>query len=543
MRTAYILLFLLWMPFLSAAQNPNGYYNTASGKKKEQLKTALHTITRNHTAIDYGSVWNAFYQTDRKADGTVWDMYSNIVRNFSNTSGMNREHSLPKSWWGGDENPAYTDLNHLFPSDADANTAKLNYPLGVVGSATFSNGVSKVGSNIYPGYTGMVFEPANQYKGDFARAYFYMVTCYQDFYNKWKYFYMMDGNTYPVFKSWAVSMLLDWHRNDPVSDKERARNEAVFKIQNNRNPFIDYPDLVEHIWGNKTEVAFTINTQITEPVLATPTNDTKLDFGTVLKNASNTKSLFVKGYNLSGNLTVLLYGANKDMYKVSVTTISSASANTEAGFELKVTYSPTAVATTHTASIIIYDGGIEGSVMVNITGKCIDPSVVSSPVATSATYVTTSSFTANWQAVPSADGYLLNVYKGTPASPVAVVTDEDVAGLSFDLVDLEMGADYYYNVKAVFGSYVSQPSNNVLVATATSLEEGLAGKGVSCWVDEGTVWIKTTDAAPMQIVATNLQGQRVALLRPSGNVCSLQLPQGVYFVDVDGQIHKVVVGR
>lgn len=148
-----ILLGLLFsVLFLSVAgQNPNGYYNNASGKKKDELKTALYQIVRNHTVLDYGSLWTVFRQTDQRQDGTVWDMYSNITRTF-NSYGLNREHSLPKSWWGGDVNPAYTDVNHLYPSDADANMAKSNYALGIVGNnPTFNNGVSKVGYNTYPG--------------------------------------------------------------------------------------------------------------------------------------------------------------------------------------------------------------------------------------------------------------------------------------------------------------------------------------------------------------------------------------------------------
>ena len=184
-------------------------------------------------------------------------MYSDVTRYVSNGwSGMNREHSLPKSWWGGDENAAYTDLNHLYPSDRDANMKKSNYPLGEVGTATYDNGVTKVG---YPiagqgGGSSRVFEPDDEYKGDFARTYFYMATCYQDFF--WKYTYMMLNGEYPSMAQWAIDMLLEWHRADPVSKKELDRNEEVYRIQHNRNPFIDMPDLVEFIWGDKVGVPY-----------------------------------------------------------------------------------------------------------------------------------------------------------------------------------------------------------------------------------------------------------------------------------------------
>jgi len=251
-RTISIYFFGLYT--LLFAQAPAGYYNTAVGKKDAELKTALHTIIKDHTMLEYYSSSTSFQKTDWHPDGYFWDMYSNNKR--TRWSGMNREHNLPKSWWS--TNPettiAYTDLHNLYPSDATANTAKSNYPLGVVGGTpTFSNGVVKVGSNSYPGYSGTVFEPANEYKGDFARDYMYVVTCYEDYANNWRSLgtasMLYNGVTYPVFRPYAVNLLLEWSRNDPVSDKEINRNNAVYELQGNRNPFIDFPSLTEYIWG------------------------------------------------------------------------------------------------------------------------------------------------------------------------------------------------------------------------------------------------------------------------------------------------------
>ena len=109
----------------------------------QALKNAIHDLAIQRTVHSYGSLWTYFPQTDCMPDDPrrVWDMYSNYTYYFSSrlgssTSGMNKEHALPKSWWGGyNENQgyiAYTDLNHLYPSDANANSAKLHYPLGEV---------------------------------------------------------------------------------------------------------------------------------------------------------------------------------------------------------------------------------------------------------------------------------------------------------------------------------------------------------------------------------------------------------------------------
>ena len=192
-------------------------------------------------------------------------MYSNDPLYSPDFRGLNREHSLPKSWWGGSQStPAYTDLNHLYPSEAAANQAKNNYPLGkVTGNTKFNNGVCKVGPGQNSGGAQYVFEPADEYKGDFARTYFYMVTCYQNM--SWKYTYMCRDGVYPSLQQWAIDLLLQWHRADGVSQKELDRNEQVFLIQNNRNPFIDYPELAEYIWGNKKGQAFTTPDSPDEP--------------------------------------------------------------------------------------------------------------------------------------------------------------------------------------------------------------------------------------------------------------------------------------
>lgn len=243
---------------IASAQIPANYYDKAIGKQSAELKTALHNIIRPHTILEYYASSTYFKSTDWHPNDYFWDMYSNAKRDNWQSGGMNREHNMPKSWWS--ENPesteAYSDLHNLYPSDAAANTAKSNYPLGIVGAnPTYSNGVVKVGDNIYSGYTGSVFEPANEYKGDFARDYMYVVTCYEDYATKWRSLgtaSMLTRTTYPVFKPYAISLLMAWHRADPVSPKEINRNNAVYNIQNNRNPFIDYPLLAEYLWGKLT---------------------------------------------------------------------------------------------------------------------------------------------------------------------------------------------------------------------------------------------------------------------------------------------------
>ena len=106
-----------------------------------------------------------------------------------------------------------------------------------------------------------MFEPNDEYKGDFARTYFYMVTCYEEKLADWYTSHSesrptLDGKAYPGLSSWQLEMLMKWAKNDPVSEKEINRNNAVYDIQMNRNPFIDYPGLEEYIWGDKKDMAF-----------------------------------------------------------------------------------------------------------------------------------------------------------------------------------------------------------------------------------------------------------------------------------------------
>ncbi len=252
------VLIVLWHSLVLAANAavPSGYYSTIDGKQAVALKSALSGLIQNKLVLEYDSLWALFTVTDTRSDGTVWDMYSN--RRQTGFSGMNREHAFPKSWWGGSRNAAYSDLHHLFPADEAANLAKSNHPLGNVGIPVFDNGVSKVGYDSFQGNSTecLVFEPADTYKGDFARAYFYVATCYQDL--TWKHTFMVETNSYPTFRPEAVRLLMDWHRKDPVSTKERTRNEAVYTFQHNRNPFIDYPELASYLWGDSTAYAFSL---------------------------------------------------------------------------------------------------------------------------------------------------------------------------------------------------------------------------------------------------------------------------------------------
>lgn len=260
-------------------------YPELDGKKGSEILNILYSKINSHTVLSYSDVRADKAKVDFRSDGTVWDMYSDCVfysssycssGEYSDCECYNREHSVPKSFWGGStEEPMYTDLHQILPTDYAANSSRSAWPYGEVdgGSVTWSNNLSKLGYSSSYGTT--VFEPADDYKGDIARIYFYMLTCYKDKdftqggqgYRVFNY----SGST-STFTSTAKAMFLKWHRNDPVSQKEIDRNNAVAKKQGNRNPFVDAPELAEYIWGNKTSTAYSC-TSVTAYTITVKAND------------------------------------------------------------------------------------------------------------------------------------------------------------------------------------------------------------------------------------------------------------------------------
>ena len=302
MKKPLLFIFSVLSVLYASAQAPNNTgtdYQAADGKKAEELKSALFAIISPHTIQTYTyGVWDAIESYDLREDGKIWEIYSGIS-NFTPKTDRdkgddveegkkyNREHAMPKSWFNeatqdnytNNVYPMYTDLHHLFPTDRLINTMRSNYPYGEVGAnitkqseggfSKFGRCVDSLGYKV-SGVNGRVFEPNDQYKGDLARVYFYMATAYESYKNEkgvtrspkdWKSD-MLTSDVYPFFTDWALKMLLRWAANDPISEKEIKRNEAIYGIQGNRNPFVDYPGLEQYIWGSKKDVAFSYNNYV-----------------------------------------------------------------------------------------------------------------------------------------------------------------------------------------------------------------------------------------------------------------------------------------
>jgi len=273
MKKSIFLFFCIFSAFFLQifAQIPSGYYNNVNGKKGKELQKTLYQIIKNHRSVSYTpEVWFYYQYTDVKPSGKIWDIYSDIPNgepdyefiyrinqcvSTSSNEGIcyQREHTFCQSWFGGsDLSPTpFTDFFHLYPVDGSINNKRSNNPYGIAVAPidhTFSNG-SKIGMNSYPDAPKVkCFEPIDDFKGDIARSFFYMATRYmfED-----THFQAQSPMTFKSqLQPWAVQMFLEWHQLDPVSQKEKDRNNAIYAVQKNRNPFIDHPEWVYNIWGS-----------------------------------------------------------------------------------------------------------------------------------------------------------------------------------------------------------------------------------------------------------------------------------------------------
>ena len=277
------------------AQGPNGsntYYKNADGLCGEELKTAMSKIiTNGHSVKSYSSLDQYYQYTDKRADGLLRDWYDNTTNYSLNGGGWNKEHLVPQSWFK-EASPMKSDIVHVVPTNSSSNSDRGDKPLAEVGQKSLKCTTTYCifGTCKTPGYTGAVYEPNDEIKGDIARIYFYMATRYEDVILNWKgnkdnsetAAAVIDhngGSKYKPFKQWYMNMLLRWAKEDPVNEIEIARNNGVKQVQNNRNPFVDYPGLEDYIWGDKVDVPFSYDdydsdvTYIARPTFESTTNE------------------------------------------------------------------------------------------------------------------------------------------------------------------------------------------------------------------------------------------------------------------------------
>ena len=359
-----ILSFFAGMAF---AQAPANYYNGTAGLTGSDLKTKLsQIITAGHQDNGYNGLWTAYQTTDRdyyyENNGSILDIYSenpttsdpynfiystNQCGNYSDEGDCyNREHKVPQSLFN-ENSPMKSDANFIRATDGKVNGIRSNYPFGKVGSATNTslNG-SKLGTSISTDYSGVVFEPIDEFKGDVARMIFYFVTRYQNSLSSFSSGDMLGSTPFPGLLQWELNQLLAWHELDAVSPAEIGRNNAIYTYQGNRNPYIDNPNFVNLVWGGSS-----IETQIP----TTPTNLTSSNITATSVDLSwnaSTDNIGVTGYTI--------YVNNVIYPTINSTSATISNLNPSTSYNFKViakdaagnlsTQSNTATATTLTGS-------------------------------------------------------------------------------------------------------------------------------------------------------------------------------------------------
>lgn len=414
-RNCLLLVVLTCLfPFFVFAEIPAGYYDDAVGKSGEDLQKSLSTILNDATDVGYDGLWNLYKTTDRRSDGKVWDMYSDVTNYTFGTDQCgsygsegdcyNREHSVPKSWFNK-QSPMVSDIWHVYPTDGKVNGMRSNYPFGEVASDApgSENGFSKWGKCKTLGYSHTVFEPNDEYKGDFARTYFYFATRYKGVATS-GYGAEVFSSAYPYITKWQLDMLLRWHEQDPVSQKELDRNEAVYESrQGNRNPFIDYPELVDLIFGDSRNIPFMPDGG-DAPYIEAPRNGSTVDMGIASVNSSSpvTVQLSVRGRNIESTVSFEVGGNDSECFSVNRRELTADEVNN--GTTVELSYRSSVVGS-HEAVLEISGGGLKSPIIVNLKGQAIDDFV-----ALPAKDITENSFVAVWTPKSEATDYELNVW-------------------------------------------------------------------------------------------------------------------------------------
>ena len=235
--------------------------NNASGLMEE-----LEKITAPGSSGSYDDLWTSYEKAYKRADGKIFDYYSSITNyTTANQCGgyskegscYNREHSIPKSWWGGSKNNQGSDPFIVVPTDGYVNNARSSFPFGYVGSVSKSFSNSKLGT-VASGWniSGTVFEPDDSLKGDFARIYYYTTVKYNV--SSWtsgdgsKCFSGSESTNFGL-TNYSVRLFSEWSELDPVSEWEESVNDKLASIQGNRNPFIDHPEYANTLWGTNSD--------------------------------------------------------------------------------------------------------------------------------------------------------------------------------------------------------------------------------------------------------------------------------------------------
>ena len=467
----YFMLLFSGINSLLLAQIPTGYYDSANGLTGAALKSKLATIiTNGHVDKGYSGLWTGYKTTDidknYENDGSILDIYSEnpstsdpykfvVTTDQCGTYSVegdcyNREHIIPQSLFN-QAAPMVSDIHFIRATDGKVNGMRSNYPFGKVGTATFtSKNGGKLGNSVSSGYTGTVFEPIDEFKGDVARMVFYFVTRYESKLSGFTTGNILGGSAYPGLQTWELNQLLAWHNADPVSQAEINRNNASYTFQGNRNPFIDRPEYVSAIWGGGTTAD---TTAPSTPNGLTSSNITATS-ATVSWTAS-TDNIAVTGYKILRN-------------------------GTQVGTSTTTSYNLTGLTagTTYSITVQAYDAAgnnsaISTALSLTTSAATTDTTAPSTPSGLTSSNITQTSATVSWTA--STDNIAVTGYKilrnGTQVGTSTTT--------SYNLTGLTAGTTYSITVQAYDAA-----GNNSAISTALSLTTSSASTFTELYFSE-----------------------------------------------------------
>ena len=460
------VLFLL-ITFCSSLLAQEQYYRKAEGLRGTQLKEALHDLIQPSYVLDYGGgvgkTWTGFWYTDQMENMQVRDRYSNVVRylnpDMSAVSNMNIEHIWANSWWGHIKNNAYCDLFNLYPADATANGRKSNNPIGIVdGTVSYTNGVTKVGKSSSYSADSLItaWEPADEWKGDFARTYFYMATCYSHMTSLWtttEGLLTVDPNSPLLMRPWVYNLMLEWAEADPLDEIEQQRCDAIYEIQGNRNPFVDYPELCYYIWGNKSDEQFYCSEEHGAEIFV-PAASEEIDFGLHPLSRPFSAKVQVRGRGLNEGASLAVTDEYFALDKASL------SANDiHEGTDVSISVTPTEEGTYTTMLSLEGSGYVQ---QTPLTVSFVD-GIPAYPATDVVCAVSSRRFNANWMNYQPDATYTLNVYtKDANGQPKAFGT-YTTTDTTYQVKNVLASTTYYYKVSIIKDGQPTINSNEVKV--------------------------------------------------------------------------------
>ncbi len=474
----------------SASDPYSGYYDPVTGLTGDALKTGLHNLIATNTYSNYDGAKLYMFQTADNVAGVVRCVYTGqdytISSSYDGASNPNTEHTFAQSWFGTtDASKKKADIHHLFPTNSTVNSTRGNYPFDVVTTVSntfpsYNGYVSKKGTNASGK---IVFEPADQQKGDLARALLYFSVRY--------------NMSLSISSVDMLPTMITWNSSDPVDAKELARNASIYSFLGNRNPFVDHPEYVTSIWGGSTA-----NTTIQFSPASASVNE---NAGTVTLTVGILNPSATTATTAQIQLTD---GTASDVNSYTTQTITFP-AGSSANQTITVTVTDDAVLEgdeTLVFSLASISGGTSATAgaydSYNLT---ILDNDIPNVTASAATSISDTGFTANWSAASGITTYEFDLSTSSDFSTFVTGYDAlQVTGTSVALTGLSAGTTYYYRVRSFYNETGGTSSSTITtLTTGTGTGTVILTAGFEGATTPPTGWAISAAGAYIQSNSTN----------------------------------------